>query len=45
MDHGDYIIREIRTSVEVEDPYSKAPFAINPMDKRLVTTVHYGKEE
>lgn len=45
MDHGDYITREIRISVEVEEPCSKAAFATRPMDKILVTTVHYGKEE
>lgn len=45
MDHGDYITREIRISVEVEEPCSKAAFATRPMDKLLVTTFHYGKEE
>lgn len=45
MDCDDYIPREIRISVEVEGLYSKAPFAINPMYKRLIIVVHYGKEE
>lgn len=46
MEHGECITRERRVSVYVQEPpRSKAPFATNAVDKRLVTTVHYGQEK
>lgn len=44
MDQCDSITSEMRTSVDVQEPCSKAPPTTKSRDKGLVTTVWYGRK-